>query len=123
MLAESIVGLWFFMNLLYQGQEIPRPNPALQIEYQFSEDGTNSLRYHRDGEVGFCERRALYNFGGETLLQEVMWVNPRNASWCAQDPDMQLGRKTQSHVWFKEGRLYLDIPMGEEVISYIWIRK
>ncbi|WP_413558926.1 hypothetical protein [Bdellovibrio sp. HCB209] len=123
MIAESIVGLWLFTSLLYQGHEIPRPNPALQIQYEFSEDGTNSLRYHRDDEEGFCERRALYQFAEETLLQEVMWVNPQNASWCGQDSDMQLGRKTLSHVWFKDGRLYLDIGMGDEIISYIWNRQ
>ncbi|QDK46723.1 hypothetical protein DOM22_16960 [Bdellovibrio sp. ZAP7] len=123
MITESLLGLWIFSSLIYQGQEVPRPNPALQIEYEFSSDGTNSLRYHRDGEPGFCERRALYQFSEETLMQEVVWINPSNADWCTQDSDMQLGRKTRSHIWFKNGRLFLDIEMGDEIISYIWERK
>lgn len=120
--SSSLVGLWIFTSLLYQGHEIPPPNPALRLQYEFSEDGTNALRYHRDGEQGHCERRALYQFDGESLLQEVVWVDPGNASWCGQDSDMQLGRKTCSRVWFKDGRLYLDIGMGDEIISYIWNR-
>lgn len=119
-LFQSIVGIWLFTSIVYQGQEIPPPNPALKIYYEFSDTGTNTLRYYREGEHGFCERRAMYEFSGKFLTQEVVWVHPGNASWCNQDVDMRLGTRTSSEAWISEDRLFLEMSMGEEKIIFIW---
>ena len=117
---ESLVGIWLFTSVVYQGQEIPRPNPALKMYYEFSDTGTNTLRYYRDGEQGFCERRSAYEFSGNVLTQEVVWVHPGNASWCDQDVDMRVGTRTRSNAWLSQGRFFLEMSLGDEKIIYIW---
>jgi hypothetical protein len=120
MFLESLVGVWLFTSVVYQGQEIPRPNPALKMYYEFSDTGTNTLRYSRDGEQGFCERRSIYEFSGKVLTQEVVWVHPGNASWCDQDVDMRLGTRTRSNAWLSQGRFFLEMSLADEKIIYIW---
>jgi hypothetical protein len=122
-LAEPLIGLWLFTSVFYQGHELPPPNPTLHIQYEFADTGVNTLRYYREGENGFCERRALYEYASENLLQEVVWVNPENASWCDQDSDMRLGQRTRNRAWIEDGRFKLEMNLGEETITYIWIRK
>lgn len=122
MLSESIIGLWLFTSLIYQGQSMPLPNPQLKIHYEFLDTGINTLRYKRDNEEGFCERRAAYEFSGRKLIQQVTWVNPQNAFWCGQDTDMQLGNQSWSDAWIANGKFYLSVPMGEENIIYVWDR-
>ena len=119
-IIESLVGIWLFSSIVYQGHEIPPPNPALKISYEFSDTGVNTLRYYREGEEGFCERRAVYDFSSEVLTQEVVWVHPGNAPWCDQDVDMRLGTRTRSHAWLSQGRFFLEMSMGEEKIIYVW---
>lgn len=122
MLSQTLIGLWLFTGLIYQGQQMPLPNPQLKIYYEFQDTGTNSLRYFRDGEEGFCERRAAYEYSGEDLVQQVVWVNPQNALWCNQDTDMQLGNKSWSKAWIDNGHFHLTVPVGEENIIYVWSR-
>ncbi|KHD88377.1 MAG: hypothetical protein OM95_09585 [Bdellovibrio sp. ArHS] len=120
MLANSILGLWIFTSLIYQGEPMPLPNPSLKIQYQFEDTGMNTLRYHREGEQGFCERRALYEFSEGKLVQQVVWVNPQNAFSCHQDMDMRLGYQSWSKAWLKDGKFYLAVQMGEENLIYVW---
>lgn len=119
----SLLGVWMFVGLLYQGQELPPPNPALHIVYSFNSESENILRYWREGEQGFCERRAQYSFGNEQLYQKVVEVHPDNAPWCSQDSDMRLGFESWTTLRHKDGRLYLKVLMGEEDLSFIWERK
>lgn len=120
MIAQTIFGMWLFTSLIYQGHSMPLPNPNLKIYYEFLDTGINTLRYHREGEAGFCERRAAFEFSGSTLVQQVVWVNPQNAPWCSQDTDMQLGNQTWSDTWIENHQLHLTIPMGDEEIIYVW---
>lgn len=122
MFLNALIGVWLFTGLIFQGQDMPLPNPDLQIHYQFEEGGTNVLSYHRIGEQGFCERRAIYEFDGNTLIQQVTWLNPNNAPWCAQDPDMQIGYKSWSKAWLRDGKFHLAVMMGEDNLIYVWDR-
>lgn len=120
MLVESLVGLWLFTGLIFQGQSMPLPNPALKIHYQFEDTGINTLYYYREGESGFCERRAAYEFSGERLTQKVIWVNPANAPWCSQDVDMNLGYSSWTQAWLQDGKFHLVVMMGEDQLIYVW---
>lgn len=119
----SLLGIWLFVGLLYQGQELPPPNPALHIVYQFQSESENTLRYWRDGERGYCERRAEYVVKGIQFYQKVTEVDPENAFWCDQDPDMRLGFASWTTLEERDGRLYLKVLMGDEEIYYIWERQ
>lgn len=123
MMSGALLGLWFFTSLIYRGEDLPLPNPALRIQYHFEETGFNTLRYHREGEEGFCERRALYEFSAERLVQQVVWVNPQNAIGCDQDMDMRLGYQSWTPAWIKDGKFHLAVQMGEENLIYVWEKR
>ena len=121
---ESIQGSWEFYKLLYRNQEMPPINPHLRLYFEFKDETTNRLFYFHDDESGSCEREATYNYNEAelSLTQKVTWVNPDNKSQCGQDPDMHLGVETISHVEIKNGELFLEVPLSEETITYIWKR-
>lgn len=118
----NVFGSWQFYAYIYQGQQVPAPNPSLTQIMEFSPDGICRLYYKRDDENGFCERKATYRFGKNKLVQEIVWVNPKNQSSCGQDPDMQIGRVTTNKAWVVGDIFYLDIPLSDETITYLWKR-
>lgn len=120
MISTSILGLWIFSSLIYQGHPLPLPNPALKISYQFDDIGVNTLHYYREGEKGFCERRAIYEFAGGKLMQQVIWVHPQNTAGCEQDMDMKLGYRSWTPAWLEGVKLHLEVQMGEEHLVYVW---
>lgn len=122
MLAQTLLGLWLFTGLIYQGQPMPLPNPQLKIFFEFKNLGLNTLRYYREDEDGYCERKATYKFENSKLIQTVYWVNPKNASWCDDDPDMRLNQNSTSEAWLQQGKFYLSLPFGEETLIYVWDR-
>lgn len=122
-MIHALLGLWVFTNLIYQGNTLPPPNPDLHISYHFEDTGINTLYYSRKGEQGFCERRAIYEFSNNTLMQQVIWLHPDNAPWCAQDMDMRLGYQSWSSAWLKDGKFHLAVMMGEENLIYVWEHK
>lgn len=122
MVSQTILGMWLFTSLIYQGASMPLPNPDLKITYEFLDTGINTLHYYRKGEQGFCERRAAFEFSGQRMTQQVIWVNPKNAIWCDQDTDMQLGNRSWSDAWIEGKKFYLSIPLSEEEIIYVWDR-
>lgn len=99
-------------------------NPKLHIEMKFEEVGQVAwLKYWREDEEGFCERKAIYaietnaDSGRQILYQKVMWLNPNNRSDCGRDPDMRFGESwTPIEVTTDELRLIL--PLGEETITF-----
>jgi hypothetical protein len=115
-------GSWQFYAYVYQGHEVPAPNPNLTQIMEFNPDGVGRLYYKRDDESGFCERKANYRFENDELVQQVTWVNPDNQSSCGQDPDMQMGRVTTNKARFVGDIFYLDLPMSSETITYLWRR-
>lgn len=117
-----LLGAWFFSSLIYQGSPMPRPNPDLIMQMHFLDDQTNLLRYERRDEQGFCEREARYEFDGKKLIQVVSWVNPKNNSNCASDPDMQLGSSSITPLSLVGDTLHMVLPLGEESLTYVWTR-
>ena len=122
MIEQVLLGLWLFSGLIYQNNPMPLPNPKLKIYFEFKNLGIDTLRYYREDEQGFCERKATYNFSGSKLTQTIYWVNPENANWCNDDPDMRLNQKSTSEAWLRQDKFYLVLPFGEENITYVWDR-
>ena len=118
----SLVGEWKFTSVFYRGQELPAPNPDLNLRYTFNADGTSRMYWDRANRAGFCERQGRYLIHDEILTDEVTWINPQNDSSCHQDPDMQVGTRSSVPFRFDHDRLVLDLPLGDESIGYIWTR-
>jgi hypothetical protein len=115
-----LLGAWVFTTVIYRGQEIPRPNPNLVMTFNFQTDGRNFLHYHRIGEQGECNRTARYEFSDNQLIQEVLSVDPNNASSCSSDPDMQQGQISATPITLEDGRMKMLLNLGNETITYIW---
>jgi hypothetical protein len=117
----QIYGTWLHYRVIYKGVERDPFNPDLKLTYTFNSDGTDRLFWNRKGEEQrFCERQGNYTYENQILEDQVKWVNPANASECAQDPDMQLGKITKTPVVLKNGDMHLTMRLGEEELIYIW---
>ncbi len=117
-----LAGTWIFAGLIYGSVTMPPPNPALKIEFVFDENGLNTLKYHREGELGYCLRQARYSYIETQLTQDVIWVDPANAIWCGQDTDMQLGNHSVSTAVFANDQMHLTVPLSEEDLIFVWER-
>lgn len=118
----TLSGFFLFSYLIFRGAEFPKPNPDLNMWFHFENQSVNTLHYTRANETGFCERKALYDYDGKTLRQKVIWVHPNNANWCTNDPDMQMDKETVSKMTSKENKLFLDLNLGEDVLTLVWIK-
>jgi hypothetical protein len=117
---ESIQGKWHYIGHFYQDVFQKPMNPNLVLTFEFTEDGTSRLRWHRTNENGFCERTGKYSFDGKHILDEVTWVNPENTYECGKDPDMQLGHKTETPARLVDGNLQTDLPLGDSFLIFVW---
>lgn len=115
-----LTGLWFFSSLIYNGQELPRPNPDLVMTLEFNDPNINTLRYQRKDERGFCERKALYRYQKNALEQTVTWIHPQNADFCAQDLDMQVGQVSTTRVEISDKKLLMYLNLSGESLIYVW---
>lgn len=113
-----LLGLWFFTAIIYQGQLQPKPNPFLQMTWVFEAD-SNTLRYWRLDAPGFCERTALHGWDPhlQVLRQTITHAHKDNNAECAQDPDMRVGRSSESAVTVSGDVLHLNVPLGEERLT------
>lgn len=119
-MTSAILGTWLFVSLIYNGVIMDPPNPDLRITYEFRDDGTNHLHYHREGERGSCDRIALYEYNGKELFQQVTWVASHNADFCSQDPDMQLGSITKTAAQVMDGKFYLTLRLSDENVVFVF---
>lgn len=117
---NSLIGIWMFVSVIYQGQLLPRPNPDLVIYYNFETENINEVFYFRKNERGTCRRKAEYQLKDSYLEQKVISTDPANAEFCSQDTDMQMGNFSRTKYEIKDGKLYLYLPLGEDGIVYIW---
>lgn len=95
---DELVATWEFDGFYFEGNHYPRPNPNLQVIFEFHQDGTHSLYWARKGELGFCERRGTFELNGDLLTMRSTWLNPANDPDCSKDSDMQPGRVTVNRV-------------------------
>lgn len=116
--AEVLLGEWKYEELIYRGSRIPRPDPNLNLTWTFYHNGTERLYWDR-GEISFCERFANFRYELNILHEKVFALNPDNASDCQKDPDMQIGRQTQTQLETAEKELLLHMPLGDEEIIYV----
>lgn len=119
--SEGIAGTWFYYKKIYQGHEMPEPPEAkLRLYISFSRDGISRLWYWHEGDGDFCERRGVYEWENSLLHDRITWVNPRNSSYCSQDPDMQLGHESYTPLSLNGGEIWLSVSVGDESLIYVW---
>lgn len=117
---NSLIGIWLYSSLIYQGQPLARPNPELKMYYSFENESVNEIFYFRNGEKGFCKRRASYRVVDSQIEQTVTATDPGNADFCSQDTDMQPGNFSKTRFEISGNRLYLHLPLGDESLTYVW---
>ncbi|MFN3455358.1 MAG: hypothetical protein ACK41T_10400 [Pseudobdellovibrio sp.] len=120
---SSLLGVWLFTQIIYQGQLMDRPNQNLKLYYIFNSEVQNEIYYYRDNENGYCKRLANYNIISEKNLyieQTVIETDAQNNSECALDTDMQIGNYSKTQFEIKNEKLYLYLPLGEDKIVYIF---
>lgn len=117
---NSLIGLWVYASLIYQGKPIPPPNPDLKIYYNFESENRNELFYYRVNENGTCRRQAEYQINNTELKQTVISTDSTNASFCTDDTDMQMGNVSVTKYEIKDNKLYLYLSLGEEYLIYVW---
>ncbi len=119
---NSLIGIWLFTAIIYQGQQVPPPHPNLKLRISFLSETTNEIFYYRDGERGYCRRWANYRIEDSNIIQEVTDVDPGNDMACGGDTDMQKGNVSKTFFELKEEKLFLHLPLGNEGIQYIFSR-
>ena len=117
---SSLIGLWLFTSVFYQGQLIDPPNPNLKMYYTFQNEYQNEIYYYRTDETGFCRRWANYEINNSFLNQTIQKTDPDNNSNCGTDTDMQLGSTSAVHFEIIDEKLHLFLPFGDEEIQYIF---
>jgi hypothetical protein len=117
---NSLLGIWLFTSIFYQGAVRPPPNPDLKIYYTFQSESQNELYYYRTNESGFCRRWADYKINQGNLIQNVTATDVDNNNECSLDTDMQMGNHSEVHFEIINDDLHLFLQLGEEEIRYIF---
>ena len=120
--TNPFLGSWEFYKMLYKGNLLDPINPNFHMYFIFLDDQINSIIYYRDDQAGFCEREALYQYdeSKKVLYQQVVWLNPKNADFCAQDPDMKFGSESWSGFARKGLDIGLEVPLSDETLTLLW---
>ncbi len=118
----SLIGIWIYASLIYNGVPVPRPNPDLTMYLVFQNFSENELYYYDRTAGTNCRRTAAYKVDKEVLYQKIIQVDPSNTDSCASDTDMQMSRESFTDVKVDGNNLYMQIPLGDESITYVWKR-
>lgn len=119
----GLVGRWQFYKKVYQGIEMPEgPGATLRMHYEFSAAGESYLYWRHEGDTDYCGRKGRYFTEEGFLVEEVVWVDPENTYGCSRDPDMQLGRRTRTPYYFRDGDFALRFSLGDEGLDLLWRR-
>ena len=121
--GSLIWGKWKFIGYIYGGQFQDPPNPNLVLTFEFRQDGTDTLHWHRTNEVGFCERYGQFTYDGKELTDEITSVHPGNAFECYHDPDMMVGQTHTTPLRNDNDRLYMDLPLSDQTLVYVWAKQ
>lgn len=117
---SSLLGIWIFTAVIYQGHLMDPPNPNLHLYYTFMSETRNEIYYYRDDEKGSCKRWADYSAGEQSIEQTVVEVDPLNMDSCSNDSDMLMNSHSVVKYEITNDQLYLHLPLGEEEIVYIF---
>ena len=116
---KDILGHWKFSEMIYRGEKVPLPNPDLNLNWTFFKNGTERLYWDRGDTSGFCERFSYFNVETNVLSVETLFLNPRNASDCSKDPDMQVGKNAKIKIDVLKDELHFYFQLGEEELIYV----
>ncbi|MGZ5279007.1 MAG: lipocalin family protein [Pseudobdellovibrionaceae bacterium] len=114
----TLIGEWRLVSMIYQGKDLPLPNPELNLRWTFFPNGSERLYWDR-GTVDFCERFGHYQVLDGILVETSFALNPKNALDCAQDPDMQIGKVTRTRIQIRTQELWLYFGLGDEELIYV----
>jgi hypothetical protein len=117
--TPSIVGSWQYIHYIYKDQIFPKPNPSLYLTWTFFENGSERLYWDYGDNQIFCERWGRFELKPNYLVEEVLFLNPKNSSDCSRDPDMQIPRKTTTKISFSEDHIHLHLQVGDEELIYV----
>ena len=120
---NNLLGIWMYASLIYNGTPLQRPDERLKMYFAFENSRINEIVYSRDGESGHCRRKAEYEIRENTLIQTVTDVDEDNADFCSQDTDMRLGNYSETKFEIKNGKFLLNLPLGDETLTYVWERQ
>jgi hypothetical protein len=116
------LGKWDYYKYIYKGTiQFPRDQDT-HLYYEFIEGGRSVLLWKNDAERMYCERRGLFYNTDKSIVDEVVWVHPSNSRECGQDPDMRVGRTTVTPFRIVEDELHLDLPLGDDFLTYVFKR-
>lgn len=118
--SQELIGKWQAVGYIYQDTFIQPPDPQLTLIFEFFEDGTNRLFWQMKNETSFCERKGEWKVVKGILHETIVWVNPNNGMGCSGDPDMEIGRENQAPFWRQDTQLFVEIPLGDETLVYVW---
>ena len=118
--STDLIGRWQAIGYFYKQQFIQPPDPQLTLTFEFLEDGTDILFWQRKDEKSFCQRKGEWTVKNEILYDEIVWINPENGMSCSGDPDMEIGRINESHFWREGDQLFVEIPLADEYLIYVW---
>lgn len=119
-LPQDLIGQWQAIGYFYQGTFIEPTEARLLLTFEFLANGTDTLYWKNKDEKSFCERKGKWLVQDETLVDEVVWTHPENGMDCGGDPDMQIGKINISHFWVEKGQLFVEIPLADEFLIYVW---
>ncbi len=120
--SQDLLGKWQAIGYIYQGSFVQPKDPRLLLTFEFFADGSNVLFWQYKKEKTFCERRGRWTVVDGKLRDEVTWTNPKNDMDCGGDPDMQVGKINISPFWVEKKQLFVEIPLGQENLVYVWNR-
>ena len=119
----SLVGGWEFAEIEIDGHRRPALDPDFKMIYEFKESGDSRLQWRNDRLKGFCEREGKYLLQDNYLVDEVVWLNPKNTLSCANDPDMQLNLRSVTPIELSEQKLKLHLMLGDKPVIYHWEKR
>ncbi len=121
--APSLVGKWTFYKKVFDGQEMPEsPQASLRLHFDFSASGDSSLYWWHEGDTDHCAQKGRYHVEGQTLVDEITWVDPANTVDCSSDPDMQQGRTTRTPFYFRGDDLAIRFQINGDPLDMVWKR-
>lgn len=118
--SQDLLGKWQAIGYFYQGSFVQPKDPRLLLTFEFFKDGTDTLFWKYKGQNDFCERRGHWKVKEGKLEDEVFWLHPQNGKDCGGDPDMQVGKINISPFWVEKDQLFVEIPLGQENLIYVW---
>lgn len=127
-LQTEVFGAWKLTKMLYEGNEMDLPNPALRLTFSFFANHSLRIYWDRQDSTVFCEGFSNWiidtdDAGASTLKQNTFAVNPMNAGDCAQDPDMKLGIKESVPIWINNGHLLITLRLGDQNLTYLFYKQ